>query len=211
VRLSALRVCGWCGIGALVVLAARSLAYALAPRPSVLSLQLEHAAGGPRLVVVAASALGIALVTAAAVVGLAALAVRERMELSSELVVSPPQLRPRRLVLRFAGLFVFASLAFALLESYLHWRAGLGWHGIHCLTGPVHRDAIPLLAALSLVAVALVEAVSHVLCWARRTIERFLSQPRERRSRPAVRLLPRSVELDPLWLGAPLLARGPPG
>ena len=27
---------------------------------------------------------------------------------------------------------------------------GLGWHGIHCLLGPVHRNAIPILAALSL-------------------------------------------------------------
>jgi hypothetical protein len=210
VRVSALRAGGWCVIGALVVLGARALAYALAPQRSVLSLRLEHAVGGPRLVTVAAAALGIAIVSAAAVVGVAAVAVRERMELSTDLVVSPPRLRPLRLAGRFSGLFVVASLAFALLESYLHWRAGLGWHGIHCLIGPVHRDAIPLLAALSLVAVAFVEAVAHVLAWGRRTIARFLAQPRERRSRRPARLRPRSVELGPLWLAAPLLARGPP-
>jgi hypothetical protein len=211
VRVSALRAGGWCAIGALVVLGARALAYALAPQRSVLSLRLEHAAGGPRLVTVAAAALGIAIVTAAAVVGVAAVAVRERMELSTDLVVSPPRLRPLRLAGRFAGLFVVTSLAFALLESYLHWRAGLGWHGIHCLIGPVHRDAIPLLVALSLVAVAFVEAMSHVFCWARRTIAHFLARPRARRARSPVRRLPRSVELAPLWLAAPLPARGPPG
>jgi hypothetical protein len=192
------------------VLAARVLAYALAPQQNLLSLRLEHAAGGPRLIAVAAAALGIASVTAVAVVGLAALAVRERMELSTDLVVSPPRLRPLRLAGRLAALFVVASLGFALLESYLHWRAGLGWHGLRCLIGPVHRDAIPLLAALSLVAVAFVEAVSHLLCWARRTIARFLAQPRARRSRPSVPLFPRSDEVAPLRLAAPLLARGPP-
>ena len=33
-----------------------------------------------------------------------------------------------------------------MLESTIHWREGLGWHGLHCLLGPVHRDAIPILA-----------------------------------------------------------------
>jgi hypothetical protein len=38
------------------------------------------------------------------------------------------------------------------------------------LTGPAHRNAIPILAALSLVAAALAAALEHVLAWMRRTI-----------------------------------------
>ena len=45
-----------------------------------------------------------------------------------------------------------ARFAFAMFESYLHWRAGIGFHGLSCLVGPVHRNAIPLLAALALAA-----------------------------------------------------------
>src|SRR5207302_512042 len=75
------------------------------------------------------------------------------------------------------------------IESYIHWRAGLGWHGIHCLVGPVHRDAIPLLAAFSLVAAAFAEGVSHLLAWARRTIGRFLPSPRLAPVRPRTRLV----------------------
>ncbi len=55
-----------------------------------------------------------------------------------------------------------------MLEATLHWRAGLGWHGLHCLLGPVHRDLIPIVGALSLVAAAAVAAGDHVLAWLRR-------------------------------------------
>jgi hypothetical protein len=61
-------------------------------------------------------------------------------------------------------------LTFALVESYLHWRAGLGFHGLSCLVGPVHRNAIPLLAALALIAAALAEAAGHVLAWMRAVV-----------------------------------------
>jgi hypothetical protein len=43
--------------------------------------------------------------------------------------------------------------------------------------GPVHRDAIPILLALSLVAAALGEAVEHLVAWARRTFARLASVP----------------------------------
>ena len=66
-------------------------------------------------------------------------------------VVAQPRLRvwllPRASTSSSAG---SDCSAFAMLESTLHWRAGLGWHGLHCLTGPVHRNAIPILGALSL-------------------------------------------------------------
>jgi len=68
------------------------------------------------------------------------------------------------------ALFVASSLVFDAIESYLHWRAGLGFHGLHCLIGPVHRDALPLLAATSLVAAAAVAAASHLVRWMRRTL-----------------------------------------
>jgi hypothetical protein len=81
-------------------------------------------------------------------------------------------------VLATRGVLLFAagSLAFAMLESTIHWREGLGWHGLHCLVGPVHRDAIPVLAALSLVATAIHGAVEHLLAWARRLIAQLVAR-----------------------------------
>ena len=197
----------WGGLAALVVLGARMLAYALAPLPTLTSIELEHSAGGPRLVVVAAVALAVALVAATAVVGLAALAVRERAALETRRTIAP-RLRLARAAVRFVVLFAVTCVAFAYFESYLHWRAGLGWHGLHCLVGPVHRDAIPLLAALSLVAVALVAAVEHLVAWARRTFAALRAAPRVRVVRPRLRapqaLVPRARFV------APLTARGPP-
>ena len=199
----ALRGLAWLGAVAAVVLAARAIAYALSPSP--LARAFEGRAGGPALpfVVVGAAVLGLAL--AAAVVGVAALGVRERALLAD---ASPPPLRLGRSLARAAVLFVVTSLAFALLESWEHWRAGLGWHGLHCLTGPAHRDAIPLLAALSLVAAALAAALEHVLAWMRRTIAVL----RRRRLAPiALPIL--FVSLQPAPAGAPVCApsaRGPP-
>jgi hypothetical protein len=203
------RTAAWLATAALVVLGARTLAYALAPLPTPLSIELQHAVGGPSLVVVAVCSLGLAAAIAAAVLGLAVLAVRERLALAPAPVLSPPRVRPLRLAFRFAALFVVTSTAFALLESYLHWRAGLGWHGIQCLVGPVHRDAIPLLAGLSLVGVAVFAAAEHLVAWARRTFARVRPRARVYRTRPgppSPRSAPRRTPLASL---PP--ARGPPG
>jgi hypothetical protein len=209
VRSRAIRTAAWLAMAGVVVLGARTLGYALAPNATVLTLQLEQSVGGPRLVVVVAVAVGLALAISAAVVGLAALAVRERATLEPTTADSLPQLRPLRLAARYVALFVITCASFTLLESYIHWRAGLGWHGLHCLIGPMHRDAIPLLAALSLVGVALFAAVEHLLAWARRTVAR-LSAPRVRaRARPR-RRSPRSVPLHARSLGGNVQARGPP-
>jgi hypothetical protein len=91
-------------------------------------------------------------------------------------------LRLRRLALRAVALYLASSLAFALFESYLHWRAGIGFHGLSCLVGPVHRNAIPLLAALALAAAALAEAGQHLLAWMRAVVRelrrrRLVAQP----------------------------------
>jgi hypothetical protein len=202
------RPIGWTATAALVVLTARTLSYALAP-PTILGGRLEAAAGGPRFVTLALVSMALAAGAAAAALGLATLAVRERLLLEPDPVVAPPRLQPLRMALWFVVLAIATSLAFALLESYLHWRAGLGWHGLHCLYGPVHRDAVPLLAALSAVAVAIVAAVEHIAGWIRRTIARLRTcrvhaRPRVVAGIPAV---PPRLR----WRASTRSARGPPG
>lgn len=188
----------WPSVVTLLVLAARWLAYALAPSP--LASRLEGSAGGPRLVVVTLVSLGLAVLVSALVVWLAALGVRERQRLRPERVA--PRLRLRRLALRSVLLFAASSLAFALFESYLHWRAGIGFHGLSCLVGPVHRNAIPLLASLALAASALAEAVSHLLGWMRAVV-------RELRRRRLAAALPLVESLRPLGLAPRLVAPRP--
>jgi len=163
-----IRAAVWGVLGAAVVLAARAIVYALAPWQSLAVLELQHEAGGPHLALVLAVAVAVAATAAAAVLWLAVVAVRERLALEPRVIVSPPRLSPLRLVLRSLCFFAATSLAFGLCEAYVHWRAGLGWHGLHCLVGPVHRDALPVLASLSLIAVAAHGALEHLLAWARR-------------------------------------------
>ena len=201
---------GWGAAAGLVVLVARALAYALAPQPGLVPGGLERAAGGPRLALVCACTLALAVGLAAAIVGIAALAVRERLALERARVLEPPRLRPARAAVRFVLLFAVTSSAFALLESFLHWRAGLGWHGLHCLVGPVHRDAIPLLAGLSLVAVAAGEAIGHLLGWARRLIARLQPQLLARRSGAALRRRETLLLFCRHWIAGVCPARGPP-
>jgi hypothetical protein len=199
----------WLPLAALVVLAARALAYALAPQTTVVGNELERQAGGPGLVVTAVAALAGATVVASAVLWIATLAVRERHLLTGR-VGEAPALRPLRVLGAALGLFVVTSLAFASLESYLHWRAGLGFHGLHCLIGPVHRDALPILGALSLLAAAAEAASRHLLRWMRRTLQALRARPRVRLRPPALRLPPRAdVPLRPALAGLDL-ARGPP-
>src|SRR5512133_2081398 len=133
----------WSAIAALVVLGSRTMVYALSPSP--LAAELSHRAGGPALPAVAVASAALALVVSVAVVSLAALGVRERLLLETRPVVAPPRLRLGRLAVRALALWLVTMPAFALVESYIHWRQGLGWHGLHCLTGPVHRNAIRFL------------------------------------------------------------------
>jgi len=153
---------------ALVVLLARSIAYALAPSPA--ARVLEHRAGGPALPVLTLVALALGLSFAIVICWLAAFGVRERELLERRvLAVPPPRFRPTRTLALALVLAVVTSLAGGLLEAYLHWRAGLGWHGVQCVFGPVHRDLLPIATSLSLVAAALLAAVEHVVAWMRRT------------------------------------------
>lgn len=171
-----LRTAGtWLGVATLVVLAARSLAYALAPA-TPLQADLQHATGGPGLVTVALVALVLGAGLAATVVWLAAVGVRERAALASG-CVEAPRLRLVRVAAHGLALTLVACGTFAALESYLHGRAGLPWHGFECLTGPVHVSALPILTGLSLLAAAAVDAARHVLRWMRRTLGLLIKLP----------------------------------
>src|SRR5204862_1614374 len=118
-----------------------------------------------------------------------------------------PALRLRRLALRAVLLYAANSVAFAGFESYLHWRAGIGFHGLSCLVGPVHRNAIPLLAALSLTAAAIAEASAHVVAWMRAVVRALASRPFV--SAPAAHS-PTLVSLFAPALPGSSQARGPP-
>ena len=104
---------------------------------------------------------------AIAICWLAALGVRERALLERH---RPSPHFPAVRTTVFALLLgAVTTLAGGLAEAYVHWRSGLGWHGLDCLTGPVHRDLIPLELGLSFVAAAVVAAAEHVVAWMRRT------------------------------------------
>ena len=200
------RALAWVGTVALLVLVARWLAYALA-QPSPLANRFQSSAGGPSLVLVSVVALALAAAVSVAVLWLAALGVRERARLRPERV--PPRLRLRRFAVSAVGLYAASTFGFASFESYLHWRAGLGFHGLSCLVGPVHRNAIPLLAALGLVAAALAEAVLHLVGWIRAAARELL--------RPRLFLLPatsraglRFVSLNPARVPQRARSRAPP-
>ena len=202
-----LRALTWATACALVVLAARTLVYQLAPRPTLVGTTLEEAVGGPGLVVTAIVALLGALAIGATIVWLAALGVRERHILAGG--PSPEPIRPVRVLGSAFLLFVASCGVFDALESYLHWRAGLGFHGLHCLIGPVHRNALPLLAALSLVAAAVVAAASHLVRWMRRTL-RALAQRRIAFPISAVLVRVAVTDAQPQHATQRLRARGPP-
>jgi hypothetical protein len=173
---------------ALVILLARSLAYATEPGPA--ARVLEHRAGGPALPVLALVTLAVAASVAVVVCWLAALAVRERALLERR---SFTRFRIRRLLAFALALALVTSLGGGLLEAYLHWRAGLGWHGLHCMFGPVHRDLLPFECGLSLVAAALIAAAEHVLAWMRRTFARLRAV--------VVRHWPARAQLPPVAAG----------
>jgi hypothetical protein len=152
----------------LVVLTARALAYATVPDPS--ARFLEHRAGGPTLPALALVVLGICAMLAVTVCWLVAVGVRERALIERRVA---DRFAVARTCVLAAGLTLTTCFAGGMFEAYLHWRAGLGWHGLHCLVGPVHRDLIPFEAGLSFVAAALIAAARHVAAWMRRTFARL--------------------------------------
>jgi hypothetical protein len=157
---------------ALIILAARAIAYSATTSPE--ARLLEQRAGGPALPVMLVTALSLSVALMVAICWLAALGVRERALLERR---EAPRFRIGRTLTLALGLAVMTSLAGGLFEAYLHWRAGLGWHGLHCLFGPVHRDLLPVESALSLVGAALIAAAEHVVAWMRRTFASLCALP----------------------------------
>jgi hypothetical protein len=151
-----------------VVLSARSLAYLAVPDPT--ARFLRHQAGGPAVPAVALIAFAICAVAAVIVCWLVAVGVRERA-LIARREAAPFAIVPT--LVMAATLTVATSFAGGMFEAYLHWRAGLGWHGLHCLVGPVHRDLLPFEAGLSFVAAAVIAAARHVAVWMRSTFARL--------------------------------------
>jgi hypothetical protein len=172
----AVKLLPWIFAATLVVLLTRSIAYAIAP--SSAARVLEHRAGGPALPVLTLVALALGGSLAIAICWLAAFGVRERALLERRrLAQSAPRFSPARTFARGIALAVITSVAGGLFEAYLHWRAGLGWHGVECVFGPVHRDLLPIAAALSFVAAALLAAAEHLIAWMRRTFARLRTLP----------------------------------
>jgi uncharacterized protein YcnI len=198
---------GWLAILALVVLTGRSLAYALAPQTPV-AAALEGATPGPRPMLVLVGIVVAALVVAGGALALVALAVQERSRLAGE---PAPRLDLRRAARNGVLLALAANVTFTISESLLHLEEGLGFHGAHCLFGPVHRDAAPLLIALALLAGALEAAARHLVAWLRRVacvLRAPATVPRGARQRIALPFRPQlgSGRRLPGALGS----RGPP-
>ncbi len=166
----------WAVTAPLVILLARTIAYGL--QPGLAARLLQQRAGGPAFPTLVLVTLALASGFAIVVCWLVALGVRERALLERRVLAAP---RPRIRAVRVLGLALvlatFTSLAGGLLEAYVHWRAGIGWHGLRCMFGPVHRDLIPIESALSLVAAAVVEAARHVAAWMRRTFALLRALP----------------------------------
>jgi hypothetical protein len=170
----------WALAGALVVLCARWLAYAVTPSPA--ARVLEKQAGGPGLPAIALVSLTLGAGIAITICWLAALGIRERALLERRVLTAPPpRLRVGRTLGHALVLAVATSVAGGLLEAYIHWRSGLGWHGLHCLFGPVHRNLLPFEAAFSLIAASLLAAGRHVAVWMRRTFALLRALPPARR------------------------------
>jgi len=166
----------WIVATTLVVLLTRSIAYAVVPGSAV--RVLEHRVGGPALPVLTLVALALGGSLAVAISWLAAFGVRERALLERRtLAGSAPRFRPARTFAFAIALAVITSVAGGLFEACLHWRAGLGWHGVQCVFGPVHRDLVPIATALSFVAAALLAAAEHVGAWMRRTFASLRALP----------------------------------
>ena len=188
----------------LVVLGGRALAYAATPTP--LAAQL----GGPRLPVITV----VALALAARALARRALARRTRRARAPRARAAPTGPAPRLALARFgqdAVLLGGGSLAaFAALETWIHSRAGMHMHWWTCLEGPVHRNAIPILLALSLAAAALLAASRHALAWARRVVQRPAAAAAAAAPRAGRGARPGHATAPAWLLVRAVRARGPP-
>jgi hypothetical protein len=159
----------WAACLLLVVGLSRQIAYGLSDAP--LAERLSAQGGGTNLVAVAAISLGLAALATAIGLWLVATGLRERSRLELDgWVGGGRSINVLGLALRTLLLSAASVVAFTSLESWLHYRAGLGFHAYHCLFGPVHENALPILIALSLVVSAAIAAADAILSAARRLV-----------------------------------------
>ena len=92
----------------------------------------------------------------------------------------------------------------------IHYEDGLGFHGWHCIAGPVHQNAAPIMIALSLIAAAVVTAVDAVLAAARRVVAQLVLAGRALPRPGAAWFDPRPAPLRSRCRHAIAPTRGPP-
>jgi hypothetical protein len=167
----------WMAAVLLVVGLSRQIAYGLSDAP--LAERLSAQGGGTNLTAVASISLGIAALASAIGLWLVATGLRERSRLElDDWVDGGRPINLRGVALSTLLLSVASATAFTSLESWLHYRAGLGFHAYHCLFGPVHENALPILIALSLVVSVAIAAVDAVLSAARRLVAQLVCSRR---------------------------------
>ena len=199
----------WVSTAVLIVAVARQIAYALTG--GSLADRLSTAGGGPGPAWVAGVALAGSAASVLVGLWLVACGVRERCALELEgWVAAPPALNAGSIGRRTLVLSIAATAAFIAFESTLHYEEGLGFHGWHCIAGPVHQNAAPIIVGLSLTAAACITAAEYVLGALRRTVAlRRLSRPASSSRTPTGRT-PRDRAVP----GSPRigvsLGRGPP-
>jgi hypothetical protein len=205
------RALGWLALVVVLVLTTRAIVYGMDPTPTQAPRSFGDGLDGPGFGVTALVAIGLGALLSAGLVWVATLGVRERWELAEDRPDGPPPvIALARVGLRALALTLAGWLTFAALESAIHLQAGLGFHGLDCLVGPVHRNALPVVAGLALVASALLSAAGLVRAWRRRTVS-HIQAPRPS-ARPCFTRTSFAVlsweRRPPLLLDAP--SRGPP-
>jgi hypothetical protein len=199
----------WALVGVFVVSLGRWIAYALAA--GTLAQKLSSQGAGARPAVVAAISLGLALAATATGLWLVAAGLRERSHLELDGWAAPSRpFRARRLVARSAALSAVTIVVFTTVESLIHYENGLGFHGWHCIAGPVHQNAAPIMIALSLMAAAVVTAVDALLAAARRVVAQLVLAARALPQPAAACFDPRPAPLRGRSRHAIAPTRGPP-
>jgi hypothetical protein len=199
----------WALVGVFVVSLGRWIAYALAA--GTLAQKLSSQGTGARPAVVAAISLGLALAATATGLWLVAAGLRERSHLELDGWAAPSRpFRARRLVARSAALSAVTIVVFTTVESLIHYENGLGFHGWHCIAGPVHQNAAPIMIALSLMAAAVVTAVDVVLAAARRVVAQLVLAARALPQPAAAWFDPRPAPLRGRSRHSIAPTRGPP-
>jgi hypothetical protein len=201
------RAAGWIALVALLELVVRAVVYGMNHDP----LGAGDAFGGPGFAAVVLVAVGLGVVLSSGLVWIASLGVRERWALAEDRPAGPaPRIARRPLLLRALALTLVGWVVFAGVETLVHMRAGLGFHGLECLVGPGHRNALPVVCGLALIATALLAAGRLWLAWLRRTVGRFVAP----RAVPRARRVARIFTFSAVPGRAPLIAgaspRGPP-